>query len=312
MEKLKEMLGYLVCLVIFGAILAAVVSMYIDDFVTSERKSSEQYILEKQSEKGLFFGPRYQIITNHDIAPSLVTKKKFESLELGDTIQGHLTNTKQFYTKTDDFYAVFTAIVLIVLIGAALLLFLFLFLISIPYIDKKLTELNGRKQGKIKKQRRRKKKIKFWMVLAGILVAIGLVFNTLYTVNLFHKIVPIAQTTVEAEIIDQVSDINITSKGNFSTHYLTVRFTAEDGQDYRVEKEVTGTTYNKWASETSIDIRYRNSNPYTIFIKTTSVFELISVLLHRWTIVYLMFLLVIFGAISYYSDNRKRRRKKHT
>lgn len=306
MHKFKEILGELLVLVILGAVFGASVSMYVDYYLTSEREPSERYVLEKQSEKGLFLGPRYQIITDRGGGLSFVTKKEFESLEIGDTIKGHSTNGHYFYTKMDDFYESSLLIFLVLTTGALFIICLVGFIVSIPWIEKKLTEQNKPKQ----KKKKKKKKIEFWMLLLGGIIAIGLVYNTLYTVNLLHKLMPIGQTTVEAEIVDRESDINITSKGNYSTHFLTVVFKAEDGQTYRVKKEITGSTYNQWQDHSTIDIRYRNHNPYNIFVKTKSVLEVISVLLHRWTIIYILVLFIIFGTATYCWENRRRRRKK--
>lgn len=314
MHKFKEILGELLILVILGGVFGASISMYVDYFLTSERELSEQYVLEKQSEKGLFLGPRYQIITDRGGGSSFVTKREFESLEIGDTIKGHYTNEHYFYTKLDDFYESSLSIFLVLATGALFIICLLGFFVSIPYLETKLAERNKLKQaqnlgkGK-KKKRRKKKKLEFWMVLLGVIIAIGLVYNTLYTVNLLHKLIPIGQPTVEAKIIDRESDINVTSRANYSIHYLTVLFTTEDGQTYRVKKEITGSTYNNWQDHSTIDIRYRNHNPYDIFVKTKSVFEVIDVLLHRWTIIYLLVFFIIFGTMMHCWDNRKRRRK---
>lgn len=314
---MKEIIGELIILAILGGVFGASVSMFMDYFLTSERELSEQYVLEKQSEKGLFLGPRYQIITDRDGSSSFVTKKKFESLELGDPIKGHYSNEHHFYTKLDDFYESSLLISLVLITGALFAICLLGFIYSIPCIEKKVTERNkleqAQKSGKGKKKKRRKKKkrkLEFWMVLLGVIVAIGLVYNTLYTVNLLHKMIPIGQTTVEAEIIDRESDINITTRANYSTHYLTILFTVDDGQTYRVKKEITGSTYNEREDHSLIDISYRNNNPYDIFIKTKSVPAVISLLLNRYTIIYFLVLFIVFGVIIYCWDNRKRWRKK--
>lgn len=322
MGKMKEIGKILFAVVILGAIFGVLVSIYVDDFVKSEREPAEQVVLEKQSKKGLFFGPRYQVITNYDHAPSYVTKKEFEALDLGDKVKGYATNTQHFFTKMDDVFAYSILIFLGLMFGPPLILCLIVLFATIVDIGRKPTKQDKPRQAQNLRKRKRKvkkkrRKLEFWMVLLGGFLAIGLVHNGLYTLNLFYKLIPIGQTTVEAKIIDRESDINITSRGNYSTHYLTVLFPAEDGETYRVTKEVSGSTYNKWANESSVEIRYRNKNPYDIFIPITSVLEVISVLLHRWTFLYVLILFIIIGSITYYLEGlpyrraqRRRRRQE--
>lgn len=102
MKVSEDVRDSIIIIIIFAVVFGTVVSMYWSSFHSPEREVVERYVLEKQSKKGLFLGPRYQIITDNDTYGSFVTKKEFESLAFGDTISGYATNEYSLFTKMDE------------------------------------------------------------------------------------------------------------------------------------------------------------------------------------------------------------------
>lgn len=161
------------------------------------------------------------------------------------------------------------------------------FIISIPAVERIVDQREARRPAK---------KNRNWLGtgILIVLIPIALIFSTLYTVNLFHKLVPIGQTTVEGHIVDRDFDDNYTKKADYSTYDLTISFTANDGETYQVEKGVTQATFAAHESTSSIDVKYRNNNPYDIFINTKGIGEIVFAIVNVQTMIFLLCLLVFY------------------
>lgn len=99
---------------------------------------------------------------------------------------------------------------------------LFSFIVSIRAIDKRLED---------REKKQPKKEKRDWLGYSVLIVAalFMLVYSIPYTMNLFNKLVPINQTIVEGEVIDEEYHRNKTPKADNSTYELTVLFQAKDG-----------------------------------------------------------------------------------
>src|SRR5699024_8713162 len=58
----------------------------------------EDVVVEKNSKKGLYLYPRFEIKVEGSETPSMVSKEQFESIEIGDKVSGYMRNEDTFLT----------------------------------------------------------------------------------------------------------------------------------------------------------------------------------------------------------------------
>lgn len=292
-NTLKHIGIYTVLIIIF----IASISLYWTLFFQSTEKA-ERYVIEKQSKKGLYFSPRYEIVTDEGEHASYVSKKTFDKLEFGDKITGYETAEYGFYTKLDFIYDSFLLVPLIVVLGFIVMVYTILMLMKIPMIDRIFS-------------RKEKESSSNWVSLCIIIVYsfCAIVFILLMSNNLLHKVVPIAKTETEGHIVKRDFSENITSKGDYSTFDFTIRFADEKGREYQVNKAVSRSTFNNYEYISSIDVSYRNRNPYDIFIKEESITNYISVLIGVFPLMYALAIYTLYLIYQHYFKRNKKQEK---
>lgn len=303
MKAMRKILGYLLILFILGFILGVVTWMYYSFYLSPEKEAVEQYVIDKQSEKGLFLAPRYRVITDDSPYGNDVTRKTFDSLEFGDKISGYKTNEYGFFTTLDQLYEGSILLAIFIVLGTGFLAILSQLLTMIPAVE--------RIEAKLKRQR-------FYMILKNGFVysflAIGFLvmfsYVALYTNNLFHKLVPIGQTEVEGQVIGRDYEFHRSRRGGYSTYDLMITFTAQDGNSYQVKKRVTRSTYDKYEYYASVPLNYRNRNPNDIFIKTESMMELIGTVISWPTLLYGICLIILYFLLRPKVKALRRKRKR--
>lgn len=263
---MKRSLKFFGIYIVLLLVLIVSISMYWSLYFQSSEKA-ERYVIAKQSKKSLYFGPRYQVVTDQDESASYVSKKTFDTLEFGDTISGYETAENGFYTKLDFIYDSFILVPLIIGLGFIVMIYTIILLTRIPVIDQMLS-----------RKRKDSRSDKDWTTLLIIIVysICAVVFILLVSKNLFFKVIPIGKTETEGLIVEQDYNINITSQGDYSTYDLTIQFLDEEGKEYQVNKAVSSSTFNDYEHRTGIDIEYRNRNPYDIFVNEGSIINYIS------------------------------------
>src|SRR5699024_9287952 len=120
---------------IFIAFLYVSVTMYFSMFFDSSTVKSEQFVIEKRADKGLFWSPRYQVMTESHPNGNYVRKKQFDQLQIGDKINGYSSDEYSFFTVTDFIYDSLVLVPLIIIFTAMLLMFLNMLIFSIPVIE---------------------------------------------------------------------------------------------------------------------------------------------------------------------------------
>lgn len=296
MKSLGDIFVALFVLGIFGGILGLLIWMYSSFFLTSDKEAVAYEVLEKQSEKGLFMKPRYQVIVNSDSdVPNYVSKKQFDSLDVGDMIHGHETFEYGFFTKMDQFYDGSLLLIGIIFFALMFLIILFGFIVTIPTVD---DYFNKREEKETPKKEKRN-----WTGMGFLIIVVifMLIYSIPYTVNLVHKLVPINQTVTQGEIIDSEYNRNTTPKADYSTYEFTILFTAHDEKEYQVKKGVTSLTYDMYQHGSMIDIKYRNKNPYDIFIQTQDVNEFFGVIFNVHTLIYGFIIFIFYLLFRHYS-----------
>lgn len=286
-KAIKSNLGFSLFLLLFIILsLLFLVGILTSENTVSVYEKTEQNVVNKFSQKGLYFGPQY-FVESEEGLPNRVSKKEIYNLQIGDT-----------YTVYGDKLSpgdlLLGGIISLFFIG--LVLFIIYILASTIFHDTKLfiwledrMKMDGKwskKLGKIVKK-------------AAIIVIVAAMIMTILLIgkNAFFKVLPYGKTEVEAEIIDREEDEIRSPKSIIKTYTLTLQYKDEAGTLYETEKDVTGTTYDLYASETFIPITYRNHHPFDTFIGDQSFMEFISPIF-RWesiflaTIIYLTYLII--------------------
>jgi len=294
---MKRSLKFFGIYIVLLLVLIVSISLYWSLYFQSSEKA-ERYVIAKQSKKSLYFGPRYQVVTDQDEQASYVSKKTFDSLEFGDKITGYESDENGFYTKLDFIYDSFILVPLIIGLGFIVMIYTIILLTRIPVIDRMLS-----------RQRKDSRSDKDWTTLLIIIVysLCAIVFILLLSKNLFFKVIPIGKTETEGLIVEQDYNINITSQGDYSTYDLTIQFLDEEGKEYQVNKAVSSSTFNDYEHRTAIDIEYRDRNPYDIFVKEGSIINYISAL---FGVVPLLYGLTVYTLYLIYQHYFPRNQKE--
>lgn len=257
------------CLFVFCIFLFSV-------YFVGNKQIVEEPIIGKFSEKGVYFGPFYKIVTE-DKGESYVTKKQFYDVDSEDTVTGYQTNKFSFFTSLDIIYDGAKLMIIILILG--ILFFSFSFYFYDNFFRKK------KRQKSVFQQREKwsKKLVDFSLILYVIITFIILL---LVSGNLFHQIATFGQTNSNAKIIDEEVTRGI---GRYATdtYEFYIYYSDTDENGYIVKKRINYLTYNKYKDGSSIPIHYQNKNPANIFIQLESITDVFSSLLSMKTFILL-------------------------
>ncbi|MDA3129451.1 hypothetical protein ACFPTR_03665 [Aliibacillus thermotolerans] len=161
-----------------------------------------------------------------------------------------------------------------------------------------------------------KKAISFSTVFVTI-VFVGLsLFSFTFLLNGFHKIVPIGQVETEAVIASKHSEREWqVYHFRFDTvtdplFQFELNYTDQDGVSRRVIKEVTHHTFHQYDAFDSLPISYRSSNPFDIFVRGTTLTDVLDIFFYRkfFLFSFMFCVAVLFGVISIRRLYKKRRK----
>lgn len=274
-------------------VLGLVFVLYLfSSFFIGNKQTVEEPITGKISDKGFYFSPSYQVITE-DHGLSYVTKSQFYDVDRGDTITGYQTNNLPFFTTLDIVYDGAVLIVIILVLGV--LVFSFAYYFYRKFFSKKLEGDNFT----FNQSKKRSKKVVDYALILYVIMTIMFLF--LVFSNLLHQIVPFGQTKVEANIIDEEIEKGY---GRYITddHYFFIAYSDMDDQEYLVRKQVNYHTYNTYKNDYGIPIHYPNNNPANAFIQVQSVEDISYALMSFQT-------LLILSILYSYSRIYKRYKK---
>lgn len=231
-------------------------------YFIGDKQEVEEPITGKISEKGTYFSPTYKVITeNH--GSSYVTKKQFYNVDRGGTITGYQTNNLPFFTTQDIIYDGGILIIIMIVLGIIVFSFFYYFYLRFKTkTEEDESTFNRWNQ---------------WSNIPKKLVNISLIIYILFTsiflllifLNISHQIIPIGQTKVEANIIDEEI---VKRYGRYAAneHYFYIEYSDEDDQEYLVKKRVNYHIYDTYKNRYGIPIHYQNSNPANAFIQLQS------------------------------------------
>lgn len=123
--------------------------------------------------------------------------------------------------------------------------------------------------------------------------------------NGLFKFSPIGKTETTAFVRDAEADYYT---GRHSDPYFTVEldFFDEDGNDYRVIKEVTWSMYDQYKDGSPIEISYATLNPYNVVVRDYSIWNLFETISYKKFIFYSVFLV---GFLIYLAGRVSARKK---
>ncbi|WP_301107439.1 DUF3592 domain-containing protein [Sporosarcina sp.] len=284
METVKELALVAVGTLLLGLVTWALAASYIEEYDLFSTEPSNAFVAEKTAAKGLFTAPDYYVWTelpDGEGTRSLnrVSKSQIEDIEIGDTFSGYSAGSSGFSTVRDivaDSFFHLTAIFFLVLLTFGCFVGIIFYIPTINRLEKKKSP---KRQAKQKRKRRKKGKRKRDGKRTGwrIAVAIGLIFLVIsgrFVMNLIRKVLPFGKTETEALIIDMSEDISYTRRGE-SFYELIVSFRDQAGQIVQVMREVTSNTYGQYEIGDTLPIAYRNADPYDIFVRGTSLIDVV-------------------------------------
>ena len=307
LKKAGEILGYIGLILLFVVGTVALITDYIDDYNLLNAEKEEATIIGKTAEKGLFLAPAYYVKVDLNDGReeatfkgylNRISKKQMKNLEVGDKINGFSTG-KDFSTIRDFLFDSIFYLLGITIFGLLALVLFFALILEIKIVDRFFTRLDE-SLGKF-----------IWKMIGWcfkvLAIAVVLYFSTGYLSNLFHKIIPIAQTKTEAVITEKHADISY-KKYQDSSYEFTLEYTSKAGEDIRVVKAVTRHTYNKYEAYQNVPISYRNSDPYNVFIQGTTGIDLLNMVTYIEWMLYMMLIGLFFIVGFIYFHKRKQNR----
>ena len=264
-----------ILLVISFCVFAFCIFLFSAYFVGNKQIVDEP-IIGKFSEKGVYFGPFYKIITE-DKGENYVTKKQFFDVDSRDTVTGYQTNKFSFFTSLDIMYDGAKLMLIIVILGT--LFFSFSFYFYNNFVRKK-----RRKKSTFQQRKKWSEKLVDFSLIFYVIITF--IILLLVSGNLFHQIVPFGQTNTNAKIIGEEVTRGI---GRYATdtYEFFIYYSDTDENEHIVKKRINYLTYNKYKDGSSIPIQYQNKNPANIFIQLESMTDVFSSLLSMNTFILL-------------------------
>jgi len=261
-------------------------------------RPAEEEVEVKYIQKGLYMYPRYKILVTNSENPSTVTKKQFDTIQIGDTISGYMKNEESFVTDKDVQFEKS--------LGIPILLFLYLAVFALAGgLFKSTTFFKNKMPGKeilLKIIKGATFALFYLFVITG-LVLIGIVAT-----NLFHKLNSWNKTEVEAMVLNANDEKHLIPYRaiRYNTYELLLTYQDKEREYHITNRAVSSATYDKYEPGDAITISYRNNNVYDTFIETESADEKIPVFLSIQTFLMVVYIAIVIAII------RGWRKKKRT
>lgn len=319
MERFKEIIGLAAITVFFCFATWALTSSYMEDYNLTSAKSESVKVIEKSGAKGLFTSPSYYVrveLPGGKESKNLnrISKKQMMEIEKGDSLSGYLISPSNFSTVHDIIMDSIFYLTGILVLGFLAFCCLVATVLTIPLFDqmeqkssyKRYVRRNRKKQEKGKNY---KQKRTGWR-LTGVIVLIFLLFAGRFLVNLARKLLPFGKTETDSMIFDRYSDVTY-RKYEDSIYELTINFENQAGQNIQVIKDVSRHTYQQYDIGDKLPITYAETNPYDVFVRSTSISDVLQLLMTWELLVYALLLLVsAFIIWAFYDSQLKEKWQK--
>ncbi|GKV68879.1 hypothetical protein NCCP2716_13770 [Sporosarcina sp. NCCP-2716] len=316
MEKMKEFAGMAAVTVLFSLFTWALISSYLEEYPLLSYESATVMSVEKTGEKGLFTPPSYYVrvtLPNGKEAPYMnrISKKQVSELKPGDPVKGYSSGPSDFSTIRDIIIDSVFYLIGICVLGFLALCCLIATFLSIPGLER-MEQTSGRKRTlkkkrKMGREQRKVRKVQSGWGIAGIFVFVFLAITSRFLVNLSRKLLPFGKTETEALIYDTYSHVTY-RKHEDSAYEFTVAFQDSAGQTVKAVKNVTRHTYQQYGLGDKLPISYRDANPYDIFVRGTTVQDLLQATITAEFFLYAALLAVsAFVGWAFFDSRQKRK-----
>ncbi|WP_153732754.1 DUF3592 domain-containing protein [Sporosarcina obsidiansis] len=313
MESVKELAGMAAITLLFSLLTWIMVDSYMEEYDISSAEPENAIVVEKSGAKSLFRPPSYYvrvILPGGEESPYLnrISKSQIEEIQIGDSISGYSTGSKNFSTIRDFIFDSLFYLFAISIFGFLAFCCLVALVLSIPGFDRLEKKTYGKRQKKRKKKRRRKRKgnekQRAWRIVGVVLLIFSIFFGR-FLWNFIRKLQPIGKTETEAMIFDRFSDTSY-RKYEDSIYELTISFQDQAGHNIQLVKDVTRHTYQQYDIGDKLPIVYRNADPYDVFVRGASIWDVIQTLLFWESFVYLFMIAVtVFAGWVFFNERRK-------
>ena len=271
---------------------------------TIEEKPAEEEVEIKYSKKGLFLYPRYKIHVTNSETPSTVTKEQFESIQPGDTINGYMKDADSFITDKDFRFEKS--------LGIPILVFLYLTVLGLAgglLKSTKLFQKNAKRQKIIDKILKGVLK-----TLLGLYIITGVVFTGIMAVNFFHSINSWNQTEVTATVVDGEEERNIIPyrATTYHTYEFFLMYQDKEGEKHITNKDVSNARYDKYESEETLPLSYRNNNVHDTFIANKDIGEFLTPFFRIESMLLVFYFATIVVIIRNWRKKKRKREKNRT
>lgn len=257
--------------------------------------SESQVVEDKFMHKGLYFSKQYYIELSNGETHSIF-KRDFKELEEGDSF-------KPFFQSVSwkDFWLISFGVLLFFTLWICLAYFFAFLIFHKTSLFQKLEDKRKQVMKWLISTVRRNEKTRGPWKKASFLVLIIVVIIPYILIgkNVLIKVMPLGKESAIAEVDDREM-IRSTGRGASSNRYtLTYTYKDKNNQSYKVKKDVSSATYDKYAKGSNIPIYYRKKFPYETFVDAQSVGEILSAVFR-----YSNFILLINAGLFIYLTKR--------
>lgn len=322
MQTVKRIVGLTAITLLLSIMLVGLIIAYFEEYNLFSTEPTTVTTIEKIGEKSLFNPPTYFVLVelpNGDEAPyhNRISKQQIEQLEVADTIKGYSSSKSDFSTIRDLVRDTFFFLLAFLIIGFVWVSCLIALIDEFPRrqqparkqqktkskMSKK--ERKQQRKEKIVKKEKRRKKIVWSMVSIAALTYLFLIGRLV--LNLLRKVLPFGKTETEAIVLDRNYEISYRKYAD-SKYEFVISFENTQGQNFRIIKDVTPYTYEHYRVGDKLPIAYREANPYDVFVRGTSIEDVIQLLFTSHILVYSLITgIIIFSIWVMYKERKKRR-----
>src|SRR5699024_5665984 len=150
--------------------------------------------------------------------------------------------------------------------------------------------------------------------LLGLYNITGVVFTGIMAVNFFHAINSWNQTEVTATEVDGEEERNIIPYRRTTYHRYDVflRYQYKDRVKHITNKDVSNATYDKYESEETLPLSYRNNNVHDTFIANKDIGEFLTPFFRIESMLLVFYFATIVVIIRNWRKKKRKREKNRT
>lgn len=267
--------------------------------VAPEKQETEAIVGFKNSKKGLYLFPRYEILVHGSDKETSVSKETYYSIEIGDNIEGYMRADRHFVTEDQiQMERLYFVPVLIFLDG-------FWFFYLLKMLSERKFVKQREKLAKLFKTIFKSGEI---AILVSLLLA-GLVMTILVVTNVYHKLDKSNLIEAEATVLAKDRSYTRSPRGSFSTYELLLLYSDREDRAQVTKKAVTRTTFKAYDSKDELTLFYRKNNVDDTFIQAESFNEVWPALVSLFTLIISLYFVSAYFILRAWHRERQMKKK---